>query len=308
MEPAWSPVYGRGNTARPTVLVMCTAIMAIIWVLLLILSSMESHSTHAYGPPAAQASATEVSIQVTDIAPSRLAAGLNITLQDLAASQHTGSGSSTLRLAIGSLLHTFPLQHAQAMTARAVATLTEVAGRHLNPFDAYSLSLSPLTAELRLCEPGNDADVHSAGEQGPSGGSMRGSSAGGGDTSGGSSSSSSNSNSMKSSSSISTTSSASTTSSSCTRVSMPIRVVFDLGSVPGFKIQRRHLAHIGGGALAGDLLITRATSQRVLRLMAHLLQRLGATYLAGKWAAAVVLRWLMRRFFFRRMHPRGVRH
>ncbi|GBF95207.1 hypothetical protein Rsub_07922 [Raphidocelis subcapitata] len=85
----------------------------------------------------------------------------------------------------------------------------------------------------------------------------------------------------------------------CVSVALPVRLTLDGAAARGFKFAARPAggaaAPCGAAAAVDELLITRATSQRVLRLTGIMLQWLLATYALAMGAGAVACRLLLAR-------------
>jgi len=282
---AWSDYSPRStvsesNKARSPGLLGIAGLCAALWAVLLTNVVDKGvprawYATAGPGDATTAAQPLDVLIRVGAIDTARLAASLNITLRGLpAAVMH--DDDAILSVQIGGATHSLDLVAGAAGNQRqnqhtafqATARLTEVVASQLRPFDAYRLSLGPVSAMLRTCSKG--------------------------------------------SSSGSATQQQAEEERDCLTVALPMRLVLEGGkSAQGFKLMPRAAAPSAAAAAAGpsaaaaaeeDLLITRSTSQRVLRLMALMLQWLFTTYAVAWGAGAVVGQWLLCRYLGGRMH------
>jgi len=240
----------------------------------------------------------EALLKVTTVDTERLAASLNLTLstRDVLPLGSAGSSAGTLLISMGGLTHALPWPVSSGELAVAgTADLTELIGRALSPFDTYALPLTPLKAVLRLCS--GDRDSSDAQQQ-RSGSRQR----------------------RRSQQQqkqeqhprrrqyhaaaapptvAAAPPPATAAAADCTLVALPVRLTFDLSAVPGYRATPR-LTPGGSSAAATavqELIITRCTSQRVLRLMAQILQWVVGVALVARWLGTVACRLLLRQVF-----------
>jgi hypothetical protein len=93
----------------------------------------------------------------------------------------------------------------------------------------------------------------------------------------------------------------------CLNVALPLRLAVAARAPAGLKLSARPprgaaAAADGDGASADDVLVTRATSTRVLRLMAVMLQWVFATYAVAWAVGSVMARYVLGRCFGRLHH------
>jgi hypothetical protein len=232
--------------------------------------------TARLGTAAAAAPQLAAYVRISSVDVARLTAAVNVTLRGLPtaaslAALHGGGGagsSSKVSVRIGGVAREFDVVGSQQPGAseasfQATADLTEVAAARLRPFDAYAFDFGPLPAMLRVCSGGGGGGgMQQGGDRQPQEQQQQ-QQDGGGD---------------------------------CLSVVLPVRFVADGSGAPGFKFAPRS----GGAAAAaavgdGEFVITRATSQRVLRLLSLMLQWLATTYVVAWGAGAIVAQWLLNR-------------
>lgn len=235
---------------------LCTALCALV-----LSNVIDTSPTHAWTPSfglVADDMALEMHVQVVDVDMQLLQANLNVTMSStgITVSQR---GEATLKVAISGTVHT--LQWPAPTSFPVNAQLTEVVPHSLKPFDAYSLSLSPAYALITTCSPDS---VDS--ENGAEGSFLQ-----------------------TISGDISSSSSSVGTSHNCISTRLPLRVAFGGSSSGTFSVTPRS-TDVSGFVAAHELLIRRPTSQRVLRLMAHMLQWVAVTYVLARCAGVLMCR------------------
>ncbi|KIY96782.1 hypothetical protein MNEG_11181 [Monoraphidium neglectum] len=275
MNGAWAVDRGlsRGQTesnAR-TGLLMLLGTCAAVWVVVTSIAAA-GRPNGAVGlvewpaaPAAPHSPRLEALLALTAVDPARLVVGLNVTLRDAG-----GAGGAAARAAAP-----------DAGRGQGGATLRLLIGgvsRVLPwPPAAERHAAQQTTAELRQLSAHPRAfDSYSLSLK-PLSAVLRSCSGGGGGGDGGSSGGDRH----------------------CTSVALPLLLAFDASAVPGYKIAPRLAGGSEGGA---QLVVTRATRQRVVRLMAHMLQWLVASYVSAWWAGNMLCHWLLRRLLMRRAH------
>ena len=234
----------------------------------------------------------EALVRVESIDIASMVARVNVTVAGAAGQRHLlgglggggggGSGGERAQLLLnigGALSRALPWPlpaggRGAAAGGAAALPLEELVGRRLVPFDKYALPLAPLSATLSVCDDDDDDDDDDG--DGSGAGSREGGEAG----------------------SVATDADA----AECTRLALPLRVTFDFGGVSGGwraaaaaagAPQRRDAT--AAAAAASALVLTRATSQRVLRLMGQLIHWAVAAAVAARCAGAALSFFLLRR-------------
>ncbi|KIZ00433.1 hypothetical protein MNEG_7533 [Monoraphidium neglectum] len=203
---------------------------------------------------------------------------------------------ATLRLRLsGGVSHDLPWppgpNGSGAAAFEVTTSLAAVAGQRLKPFDAYTLALSSAAAVLETCHQ----------PEGSSGGTGIGSDSS--SDSDGDSNSNSNSGSNGDDGGGANSTDAARHHPACTSVQLPVHIAFVGSTARGFRITTLPALPSGAAATgsAGDLLVSRETSQRTLRLMALIIQWAFAGYALAWATGALMSQWVMR-IAFARVH------
>jgi hypothetical protein len=217
----------------------------------------------ASGPSGSGAPLLEALVSIAAFDAAALTAHLNITISGVPPAIASGGGSgATLLLELGGATHALAWPVGRTAAFAAAARVAEVVPPRLRPFDAYSLRLGPVSAMLQTCSSGQQQQQQQRQQQQQQ-------------------------------------HEAGTAGGDCLNVALPVRLSLDARAPQGLKLAARPGAAAPPGAAEGDLLITRATSTRVLRLMAVMLQWIFATYVAAWCAGSIMARYVLRRCFGR---------
>lgn len=306
MEAFWhddvADVRTDSTAKRRESLLSVAGLCAVLWTFILLASDVWGPSFVAAPPEQGVPLVAHVHVATVDTDAG--AAKINVTIRGAVAGAAAAQGA-TLRVTLGGggaaagagVAASLPwpaaasvdrrgpdgrLQPAAAAWFEASLPLVQVAGYRVRPFDAYTLALAPISASLVDCSAACAAVAGgAAAENAAVGAGARGERRCG---------------------------------DGCTRVALPVHAVFTGGDAPGFRFTPlpAYLAAAGGGGgggycggganSLGGLLVSRATSQRTLRLMTQMLQLAIGGYVVAWAAGALVWQWLMGRALSRIHH------